>query len=54
MFHWLKHVGGTVNEAYEHFQHYRGKQSYDELQLQRPEPITRDPDDDDHSDGRQL
>ena len=50
MFHWLKHVGGTVEDAYEYFQHYRGKQSYDELQLQRPEPMTRISEDDGYSD----
>ena len=49
MFHWLKHVGGKLGDAYEHFKQYKGKQSYDELQLRRPDPMPKDPDDDGHS-----
>ena len=46
MFHWLKAIGGNVEDAYKQFQSYNGKQSYSELQLDEPEPLARDEDHD--------
>ena len=33
MFHWLKAMGGSIEEAYNHFKEYRGKASYTQLGL---------------------
>ena len=41
MFHWLKAVGGNVMNAYDHFKDYIGKESYDEMKLDRPAPMSK-------------
>ena len=38
MFHWLKAAGWQVKDAYKAFETYKGKASYDQLQLKPPEP----------------
>ena len=45
-FHWLKRIGGEVNDAYEHFRNYRGKQRYDERKLDEPTPYPKEDDND--------
>ena len=42
VFHWLKCIGGNGDEAYTHFEQYKGRESYEELQLQPPTPSQRD------------
>ena len=49
MFHWLRAVGGDVEDAYKHFPRYNGKQSYEELQLDEPEPMVKEEEDDNSS-----
>ena len=45
MFQWLRCIGASVKESYKHFEKYKGKQSYDELQLQPPTSLGGDGDD---------
>ena len=45
MFHWLKHIGGKIEDAYHHFEDYKGMLSYQELNLDVPNPLPRDDDD---------
>ena len=42
MFHWLRCIGGSTEDAYKHFEQYKGRESYEELQLQPPTPLQRD------------
>ena len=49
MFHWLKHVGGSIGEAYKHFGQYYVRQSYLELKLETPTTMQREENDDNWS-----
>ena len=49
MFHWLRNIGGEIKDAYKHFRHYKGEQSYKEMQLDTPEPLPRDREDEEQS-----
>ena len=42
MFHWLRAVGRNIDEAYEAFEEYRGRASYEELGLNHPGPLLQD------------
>ena len=44
MFHWLKHVGGSIEEAYRYFEQYEGMKSHLELQLDEPTTMQREDD----------
>ena len=46
MFHWLKAIGGNVKDAYKEFEDYKGRESYEELGLDHPQPPQQDGDDD--------
>ena len=46
MFHWLKQVGGSIEDAYRYFEQFKGKQSYLELHLIKPTPTQRDNEED--------
>lgn len=37
MFHWLRAIGGSIDEAYNHFRDYKGKESHVQLGLEMPE-----------------
>ena len=39
MFHWPKALGKSIKEAYDAFEEYEGKVSYEQLGLESPEPM---------------
>ena len=45
MFHWLKAIGRPINEAYVALKEYKGKTSYRELNLHKPETTFQDEND---------
>ena len=44
MFHWLKAVGGRMEDRFEMFEDYQGKASYRKLGLEVPTPMEKDED----------
>ena len=45
MFHWLKVSGWQTDEAYQAFENFKGKASYEELGLEAPTPMAQEEDD---------
>ena len=44
MFHWLRSIGRQMIEAYIAFEEYKGRTSYQEMELDKPRQIPRDDD----------